>query len=208
MQSSRLAVVSAICAMVCACQSSGHGSIAQWYEQMSAQQPKGERLYICHGFGCAYTQPVMFEAKAERRLRSILAKGRASASNERKAIAKAVSWQEKRVAASVGSAGDVGGLDMQNGGQRGQLDCIDEAANTTSLLLYAQRKGMLRYHTVERPDARGFFLDGRYPHATAVIKENESGALFAVDSWRLGNGQAPDILPLKRWRAITAADLG
>ncbi len=49
------------------------------------------------------------------------------------------------------------------------------------------------------PIARGFFLDGRYPHATAVIKEKASGKQHAVDSWVHDNGVYPEIKPLSVW---------
>ena len=47
---------------------------------------------------------------------------------------------------------------------------------------------------------RGFFLDGRYPHATAVIGD-ASGVKWAVDSWYEPAGGAPDIMPLREWRS-------
>mgnify|MGYP006292403543 FL=1 len=106
---------------------------------------------------------------------------------------------EKRVAPTVGSEGDVGGLDLWNAGKRGQMDCIDEAANAASYLLLAEKRGYLRHHTVGRPVARGFFLDGRYPHATAVIREKKTGEAFAVDSWREANGAPPVVMPLSEW---------
>lgn len=111
----------------------------------------------------------------------------------------AVSWAEKRVAKTVGSENDIGGLDMQNAGVRGQMDCIDEATNTTSLLLVAEARGMLKHHRVTTPVARGFFLDGRYPHATAVVVEKRSGTAFAIDSWPHPNGAPPNVLRLDNW---------
>ena len=41
--------------------------------------------------------------------------------------------------------------------------------------------GYLRHHRVEAPSARGFFIDGRYPHATAVLTDTDSGERWAVD---------------------------
>ena len=81
------------------------------------------------------------------------------------------------------------------------MDCIDESTNTTSLLLIAQRNKMLRHHRVSAPVARGFFLDGRYPHATATITEKKTATVYAVDSWVHENGKRPDIMPIERWLA-------
>jgi hypothetical protein len=43
------------------------------------------------------------------------------------------------------------------------------------------------------------FLDGRWPHFTAVIGER-NGARWALDPWRRAPGQRPEILPLERWQ--------
>ena len=109
------------------------------------------------------------------------------------------------MAPTVGSAGDKGGFTFDSG-VPGQMDCIDEATNTTSLLLVAQRHGYLKYHDVRSPVARGFFLDGRYPHATAVVAEKKGGRTFAVDSWTHDNGVLPDVMPLDRWFAHYPGD--
>jgi hypothetical protein len=81
------------------------------------------------------------------------------------------------------------------------MDCIDEATNTTSVLLVAERRGLLRHHEVTSPVARGFFLDGRYPHATAVLRETGGGSAWAVDSWPEANGKPPLVQPLDAWFA-------
>jgi hypothetical protein len=85
-------------------------------------------------------------------------------------------------------------------GVPGQMDCLDETANTTSLLLVLQEQGLLTYHKVEPPESRGFFLDGRYPHFTAIIADKRTGEEWAVDPWRRAPGQIPEILPLIQWR--------
>jgi hypothetical protein len=52
---------------------------------------------------------------------------------------------------------------------------------------------------VLQPRARGFLLDGRYPHATAVVAETGSGAKWAIDSWPRRNAEPPVIQPLSEW---------
>jgi len=191
------ALVGAIALSGCASQSQSDATA--WYNGQDAVAPKNNRVYVCHSFGCARKTPVDFSNRDLARLKSILASGRGSPEEERAAIARAVSWQEKRVGHVVGSSNDVGGFDMHNAGVVGQMDCIDEASNTTSLLLIAEKKGLLRHHKVASPVARGFFLDGRYPHATATIKEKKTGTAFAVDSWPDANGVPPQIKPLDIW---------
>ncbi|MTH97266.1 hypothetical protein E1297_14840 [Roseibium sp. RKSG952] len=182
-----------------ACAAQSGGNALSWYGNHDGIAPRAERIYICHGFGCAYKTPVSYTGSDLRRLRSILSSGRGSAQAERRAISRAVQWQERRVASAAGSSSDIGGLDLHNAGTRGQMDCIDEATNTTSLLLLAQRHGFLRHHTVSSPVARGFFLDGRYPHATATVRDKRSGVVFAVDSWPRANGEPPVIADLSIW---------
>ncbi|NRG18853.1 hypothetical protein HPQ64_14265 [Rhizobiales bacterium] len=173
-----------------------------WYRQHSGVMPRDDgRIYVCHGFGCAYKTPVDFSFGQRAKLRKILAAGGRSPEAERRAIAKAVAWNEARVAPVVGSADDVGGYDLRNSGKQGQMDCIDEATNTTSLLLVAQRQGLLRHHDVVSPVARGFFIDGEYPHATAVVVEKQSGKAYAIDSWPRGNAKLPVVQDLDRWFA-------
>lgn len=172
-----------------------------WYRDRGAFPPKEGRLYVCHGFGCAYKAPVDFTSRDRRKLAAILGAGKASAAAERQAVSKAVQWQEARVTAILGTAPDIGGLDMSNAGVAGQMDCIDEATNTTSLLLYAEQQGMLQHHRVVSPVARGFLLDGRYPHATAVLRETAADRAYAIDSWVNASAQAPIIQPLESWFA-------
>lgn len=182
------------------CAVQADGDALMWYGG-DRVAPKGDRVYICHGFGCAFRTPVDFSARDLSRLKSILAQGSGSAEAERKAVAKAVAWQERRVASAVGSGDDKGGFDMKNAGVRGQMDCIDESTNTNSFLLVAEKHGYLKYHKVSAPVARGFFLDGRYPHATATLREKETGKVYAIDSWPTDNGKLPVVQDLDEWMA-------
>lgn len=181
------------------CMQTSHGDPSTWYASQDARAPKGTTVYVCHGTGCARKERVDFSAKDMNRLQSILAKGKATPRAERAAISNAVQWFEKRVAPQVGSGNDVGGFDISTVNKPGQLDCIDEATNTTSLLKLAADRGYLAHHRVGRPSARGFFLDGRYPHATAVVIETATDGAFAVDSWTRDNGKPPEIMPLSVW---------
>ncbi|PTW60056.1 hypothetical protein C8N35_10556 [Breoghania corrubedonensis] len=182
------------------CAGQAANSPASWYGQHKLAAPHRDKVVICHGFGCALRTTVPFSARDLAKLKGILAKGAKSPAAEREAIARAVQWQERRVAPAVGSANDKGGFTFDSG-VTGQMDCIDEATNTTSLLIVAERHGMLKHHFVRSPVARGFFLDGRYPHATAVVAEKKGGRTYAIDSWTHDNGERPDVMTLNRWFA-------
>ncbi len=174
------------------------GSPETWYAAHGGVAPqRSDRVIVCHGFGCHLKTPVTLTAKDKRKMRRMLA-GAATPAQERAKIAAFVAWAEKRVAPTVGSAGDVGGLDLHNARTPGQMDCIDEASNTTSYLMVAAKAGLLRHHTIGKPVARGFFLDGRYPHATAVVV-TKKGTPWAIDSWPHANGVSPDVMPLATW---------
>jgi hypothetical protein len=177
------------------------GQPLAWYGAHGGTPPSGDRIFVCHAFGCAIRTPVTVGAADRAAVARIMRTGAGSAAAERKAIAEAISWFERRVAKTVGSAGDVGGLDLANAGVPGQMDCIDEATNTTSYLLLLQGWGQLRHHHVASPVARGFFLDGRYPHATAVVVDEATRKPWAVDSWPNANGVKPDVMTLQRWFA-------
>lgn len=189
----------ALALLAAGCAGQAAGPATSWYGAHDGVAPKGERIYVCHAFGCARKTPVDLSARHLSRLNAILAKGRKSPEAERQAIADAIAWHERAIAPAVGSANDVGGYDLHNAGVPGQMDCIDEATNTTSVLLVAAGRGYLRHHTVSGPVARGFFLDGRYPHATAVVREKDGGRSYSVDSWPKANGEPPVVMPLEKW---------
>lgn len=87
------------------------------------------------------------------------------------------------------------------------MDCVDESTNTDALLRYLQGNGLLRYHSVESRTSRGFLLDGRYPHWTAVIRAPD-GIKWVVDSWYAPMGGAPDIIPLSAWKTRGVLESG
>lgn len=190
-------------AVLSGCVAQHRGDPALWFAERDAVMPRGNRVSVCHAFGCQLKTTMAFTAQDISQM-SMLVGEPANAEAERAAVARLIAWAETRVAPRVGSANDEGGLDIRNAGTPGQMDCIDEAANTTSYLLVAQHNGLLSHHHVGRPVARGYFLDMRYPHATAVMVD-ASGTPWAVDSWPHPNGVRPDILPLEHWFAGLAS---
>jgi hypothetical protein len=123
-----------------------------------------------------------------QKLAGIMEAGRRSAQAERAAVADAVAWLQRRVAPATGTAKAVARAGPSLSGDRSQFDCIDASRNTTTTLLVLDQLRLLRHHAVYPPEARGFFLDGRWPHATAVLHERRSGQEWAVDSWTRNNG--------------------
>ncbi len=171
----------------------------RWFRSQGFVGPEGTRIIACHGYGCSRRQAISVDGAWLDRARTLLKAGRASADAERKALAQVVSTYTAYLAAAIGGQRDVPGSPARMSGVHGQMDCLDETANTTSLLLVLQEEGLLTHHQVEGPESRGFFFDGRYPHFSAVIVDG-SGKEWAVDPWNRAPGQRPEILPLMQWR--------
>lgn len=160
--------------------------------------PGTKRIDICHGYGCAFRSRLDIGPGDAARFASILAAGRSSPKAERAAIARAVGYFEKR-AQQVTGVRDAPQSEFGASKIKGQMDCVDESTNTDALLRYLQGRGLFRYHKVEARTSRGFLLDGRYPHWTAVVRAPD-GVKWVVDSWYAPMGGAPDIIPLREWK--------
>jgi hypothetical protein len=170
-----------------------------WFSRGHGRAPEGNRVNICHGYTCRIVTPVAFSADDILKIAGELSRGTASAEAERNAVSRAVQAFERIVGARIGTGNDLPGMQFGRG-TPDQMDCMDEATNTTSLLVFLAERGFLRHHQVEEPSSRGFFLDGRYPHATAVLSVNGSGEKWAIDSWPRANGEPPVIQPLPIWK--------
>lgn len=194
-------LISALLSMLCLPSSACASQEAlRWFQSQGYVGPAGTRIIACHGYGCARRKAISVDGSWLGRAGALLRAGRASPEAERQALAKVVSTYTAYLASAIGGRPDVPGSPARMSGVHGQMDCLDETANTTSLLLVLQDQGLLNYHQVERPESRGFFLDGRYPHFSAVIAEKNGGREWAVDPWRRAPGQRPEILPLVQWR--------
>jgi hypothetical protein len=174
-----------------------------WYAR-HARPPSGGRVYLCHGYTCAFVTPVSLSPAEIRRIGAPLAAAKDAAA-ERRGLSAAVQAFEQAVGPRVGTAGDRGRTQVGQG-ERGQLDCVDEATNTTSLLLVLAGQGYLQHHRVVEPAQRGFFIDFRYPHSTAVIRDKSTGEAWAVDSWPRAHAEPPVIQPLKEWLRARSGD--
>ncbi len=195
----RTLVLVPILAVLSGCVAQSRGAPQMWYAANNAVPPRTSAVSVCHGFGCQLKTSVGFTSADLAVMQKTIGRGR-TAAEEREGVRRMIAWAEKRVAPVVGSENDVAGLDLANAGVAGQMDCIDEAANTTSYLLVASEHGLLKHHTVGKPVARGFFIDGRYPHATATLVD-KAGVPWAIDSWPHANGAKPDVMPLEEWFA-------
>jgi len=177
-------------------------AVVKRFEDMSLPAPTPASVVVCHGFGCRLRTQVGLSAADHAKLTQFLAAGRASAEAERKAVAQAVAWFQRRVAPEAGTASArayaTGPLDAQ---QASQFDCIDASTNTTTTLMLLEELGLLRFHRLIAPVSRNIFLGLGVIHTTAVLVELQGGREWAIDSWVRNNGVPPDVLPLKTWYA-------
>ncbi len=172
---------------------------AAYLRKYDVPVPTTSEVVVCHGFGCKYRTAIRFVAGDAATLRAILGKGRGSARSEINAIANAVAWFERRIGPITGTSRRTPRAGAEEAGLRSEADCIDESINTTALLLLLSRLDLLRHHEVSGPESRGYLVDMRYPHATAVVADKRTGARWAIDPWTKRNGERPDTLPIEDW---------
>lgn len=173
----------------------GCTSVSSNYNDDIADVSNG-RLTVCHGFDCRNQTTLTFSADEQQRLVALFAKS-LDAAAERQTIAEAVQIFENATTSRLGVA-DKPKSDLSQTGQHGQMDCIDESTNTRTFLRYLQSSGLVKHHEVQTNVTRGVLFDGRYFHATAVIRD-KGGQRWAVDSWYEPAGGAPDVMRLEEW---------
>lgn len=122
----------------------------------------------------------------------------ADSRHEREAIRKAVAIFENRATEVIGIR-DEPKMAFGRPLRKGQMDCVDESINTERFLRFLENKKLIHFYKVEKRTSRGIFIDGRYPHWTAVITDNDNKK-WAVDSWYEAGGGMPDIMPLSDWK--------
>ena len=156
---------------------------------------------VCIGGGCAEVINVSMTDDEWQTVVSVFVNPGviADAEQERSLIAAAIGVLESIVGAKTSTTTDRAGT-FGNSDYPGQLDCNDEAINTTTYLRLMRQNGLIKLHEVEDTRTRNFFFNG-WPHSTAVIHEIASGQRFAVDSWFYDNGFPATIVPFKVWKS-------
>jgi hypothetical protein len=165
------------------------------------QVPALHDFEVCAGGGCAEVKHVSLTDEEWQNIASIFTNARmvANAEQERDLIALAIGAFESIVGTKTSTATDLAGT-FGNSDYPGQLDCNDEAINSTTYMRLMRQNGLLKFHEVEDTRTRNFFFTG-WPHSTAVIHEIASGQRFAVDSWFYDNGFPATIVPFTIWKS-------
>lgn len=185
------------------------GDVPIHYMDFQTEAPVGSRITHCHGYGCKLQTRFKFSTSDIAAIASIMASTRKADTlhEERRAVAYAVAWMEKRVGDVTGTSADRPGDDFTGVGDPSQMDCVDTATNSTNYLLVLQHNGFLRHHKVGTPFSKEDLTRGLagWPHWTAVLVEKAptgpqgKGQRWAVDGWMFASGENPAIIETEKW---------
>lgn len=173
--------------------------ISSAYASVSLSFPTTKMVVVCHGFGCERRTAIGLSAGDRTKLAALLAAGRTSADVERRAVAAATAWFDRRIGPEAGTTHRIARANGLAHHDPGQMDCIDTSRNNTSLFLVLDQLHLLHHHKIDGPEARGFLIDGRGPHATAVLIDIHTGRKWAFDNWTRKYGDLPEVMPLDKW---------
>ena len=197
------ALLLALALPLAACTYDRSGPVALHFADFNTRMPQGRSLTICSAYGCKSQQRVRMSNADVAVISKLMRKTRKADTphEERRAVAYAVGWLERRIGKQLGTDKDRPGMEFNGPGDPTQLDCVDEATNTTTYLLFLQSQGLLKHHKVGIPFSKGNILMGvkYWPHWTAVLHENKGGQRWAVDSWIYANGENPAVVEAEKW---------
>ena len=176
-------------------------ALSDMYNMVSMPPPSDARMVVCYSFGCKRRTMLDLTVTDRKRLADIMVAGRASPEAERRALAQAVIWFDRRVGPMTGTSRRIARASGLNGREAENFDCFDTTRNTSSLFLILQNWGLLRHHSVGDPRYRGTFVFGQMPHNTAVVVERASRREWAVDMWTHAFAEAPDVMTVERWKS-------
>lgn len=160
--------------------------------------PSPDAFSVCHDLSCHTVSHLKLSADEWQQVRNVFIPMALAPKEERIQIQEAVALLERLVGAKVGTHRDQP-KNTLNASRQGQLDCIDEATNTTVYLRMIESDNLLHWHQTAPRTSRGLMI-GRAPHNTATIIDSESTIRYAVDAWYFANGEPPAIVTLESWK--------
>lgn len=159
-----------------------------------------EHVAVCFNYGCLNEESVVF---SEARIGAVGERLQQAASpvEERTLLAQVIGqlyrWAGEQSPINADRPGDFLDDDAY-----GKMDCIDHAETTTRLLKMLEKRGLLRFHSVDVVHRRLRWFVAQ--HFSAVIRERSAGesvggAQFVVDTWFGEHGDPAVVLPLEDW---------
>jgi hypothetical protein len=161
-------------------------------------RPVYSKFSVCYGHTCQHRAELALTDNQWEQVRVLFFPPARSAEEEHEQIRTAIALLETMIGEMTGTSNDKA-ENFTGLGEEGQMDCVDEATNTSSYLTMMQADNLLKWHTVDYRISRGIG-SFQVPHFTAVVREKQGGKYFAVDSWFLDNGEPPFIVPLVVWK--------
>src|SRR3954468_15582207 len=102
-----------------------------WFSRGHGRPPTEDQIFVCHGYTCRIVTPVRFGASDITKIAGALADGSLpDGKAEREALSQTVQTFETIVGARIGTSADLPGMQFGQGADN-QMDCVDEATNTT-----------------------------------------------------------------------------
>ncbi len=187
--------------LIAACTSAPNAILAGHASDLKSHH----RFGVCYGYACNIYQKTGLDDQEWNAVRELFLVETVSAKQERKRIAKSIALIEQFVGPKTGTDDDKARAPIINFNIRTEMDCIDEANNSTTYLYLLRQDGLITYHTLGYKLRRNW-SNLSYPHSAATIHEiNKSKGVegdghFVVDSWFHKNGALPEIIPASVWR--------
>ena len=161
--------------------------------------PSRAKFTVCFNYGCSSTKEIKLSDAEWAEVTALVQTQAPTADAERKQLAAAVAKLELIVERYTATK-DLGGT-LKNVNKSGQLDCMDEAANSTTYLILLEQQGFMHFHKTQTTAWRGAIIVSHWPHTTAVVRETATNADYVIDSWFRDSGVMPDIVALAEWKA-------
>ena len=134
--------------------------------------PRGNVVYLCSTVGCQTRTRYKFTESQAQIMRAMVSSSPATAAGERATLRRQISRIERWTCSTHGVCND--SPDISWWSRNGQMDCVDEATNTTTYMLWLASIGALRQHRVVPPRSRG-------SHWQPVLCQR-GGQCFTIDS--------------------------
>ncbi len=163
------------------------------YGKYGAARPRGLRATVCSAYGCKTQQKFTFSDRFIEAMKKLYTDlGVSDGFSERQFIKKAIAAMEKESMVSLGLKDDRPSIDLFGNGDPGQLDCVDEATNSTSFLLILNDAGLIKHHRILGPIWKGGLT--RWTHYAALIEDRKTKVQYAIDSGVTKQGGEPYII--------------
>ena len=173
-------------------------SPAKTYVKSSVKELSVQNIPVCSGYSCKTRHDIGLTTTEWASIQNLFDADITSAEIERERVSLAIGLLEAYISPLQGTVNDRPETPFFIP-TKGQLDCIDEAHNTTVFLTLLSQEGLIKWHTVGIPAQRGFFIGG-WPHSTAVLTVSGTTESWAIDSWFYVQGTKAEVVPLEIWK--------